>query len=101
MDDPYQLQGHARAPAAVQPGLGDHSQSRQAACAAYIHANAAEGTEARQARQYAQLHSQQGTATPVLQGRPPMLQGQTARKQDVRVQCEATDCQALLQVHTS
>ena len=102
MDDPYQR--HARAPAAVQFGLGNLSQSRQAACAPYNHADVAEGTESRQARQYAQpqLQQQQGTAThpPVLQGRPPVLQGHTARTQDVRVQCEAVDCQALLQVHT-
>lgn len=98
MADPYQ--GQARAPAAVQPGLRDASQSRQSAYAPYGHADVSEGIEPGQARQYVPL--QQGTAAgpPVLQGHPPVLQGYTARTQDVRVQCEAPDCLALLQVHT-
>ena len=99
MDDSYHSQ--ARAPAAGQAGLGNHSQSRQAAYTPYSYAGAPEDIEARQ-RQYDQLGPQQGTAPgpPVLPGHPPVLHGYTARAQDVRVQCEAADCQALLQVHT-
>lgn len=99
MDNPYQSQ--ARAPAVVQPGL-DHRRSKQVAYTPLSHADAPEGSASRQPPQYVQLQPQQGTAAlpPVLQGRPPVLQGHTARTQDVRVQCEAADCQALLQVHT-
>ena len=101
MDNPYQ--GQTREPAAVQPRVNeprDLPQPRQGSYTpAYNHADPPGGTGPQQ--HAAQHHQpQQGAAPypPVLQGHPPVLQGHAARSQDVRVQCEAADCQALLQV---
>ena len=90
--DPYH--GQPRVPA---PRLSENSQRTQASYPTLRHAQAPENHGLRQyplhhEQQHHQLHQGMAANAPVL------LQGHSARTQDVRVQCEAPDCQALLQV---
>ena len=92
IDDYYDVQ--ARAPVQARlPEEGDLSQPVQPSFTPDRYAQ-----EPRVPRQYPphQHPQQQGTAA-----HPPVLQGHSAKTQDVRVQCEAADCQALLQVHNA